>query len=163
MSLVGISGLEPPTPTLSGWCSNQLSYASMFFCFFLKNCFAKVSPTLSLPKQRAFASCDARHQGGALTNWAMLLYVFLEDSLLPPPYTCFAGGVRVLWRSASGWRFSQLSYASMFFLLFLEELLCKDAPHLIFAKAKGVRVLRRSASGWCFSQLHRFFEEIILH
>ena len=24
--LVGMSGLEPPTPTLSGWCSNQLSY-----------------------------------------------------------------------------------------------------------------------------------------
>ena len=24
--LVGSSGLEPPTPTLSGWCSNQLSY-----------------------------------------------------------------------------------------------------------------------------------------
>ena len=25
--LVGASGLEPPTPTLSGWCSNLLSYA----------------------------------------------------------------------------------------------------------------------------------------
>ncbi len=25
-SLVGLSGLEPPTPTLSGWCSNLLSY-----------------------------------------------------------------------------------------------------------------------------------------
>ena len=24
--LVGMSGLEPPTPTLSGWCSNRLSY-----------------------------------------------------------------------------------------------------------------------------------------
>ena len=24
--MVGLSGLEPPTPTLSGWCSNQLSY-----------------------------------------------------------------------------------------------------------------------------------------
>ncbi len=24
--LVGMSGLEPPTPTLSGWCSNLLSY-----------------------------------------------------------------------------------------------------------------------------------------
>ena len=24
--LVGLSGLEPPTPTLSGWCSNLLSY-----------------------------------------------------------------------------------------------------------------------------------------
>ena len=24
--LVGLSGLEPPTPTLSGWCSNRLSY-----------------------------------------------------------------------------------------------------------------------------------------
>jgi len=26
MFVVGMSGLEPPTPTLSGWCSNQLSY-----------------------------------------------------------------------------------------------------------------------------------------
>ena len=25
--MVGASGLEPPTPTLSGWCSNLLSYA----------------------------------------------------------------------------------------------------------------------------------------
>ena len=24
--VVGMSGLEPPTPTLSGWCSNLLSY-----------------------------------------------------------------------------------------------------------------------------------------
>ena len=28
--LVGASGLEPPTPTLSGWCSNLLSYAPIF-------------------------------------------------------------------------------------------------------------------------------------
>ena len=27
--LVGMSGLEPPTPTLSGWCSNLLSYTPM--------------------------------------------------------------------------------------------------------------------------------------
>ena len=26
LQLVGMSGLEPPTPTLSGWCSNRLSY-----------------------------------------------------------------------------------------------------------------------------------------
>ncbi len=28
--LVGMSGLEPPTPTLSGWCSNQLSYIPLY-------------------------------------------------------------------------------------------------------------------------------------
>ena len=28
--LVGLSGLEPPTPTLSGWCSNLLSYNPIF-------------------------------------------------------------------------------------------------------------------------------------
>ncbi len=27
--MVEASGLEPPTPTLSGWCSNLLSYASI--------------------------------------------------------------------------------------------------------------------------------------
>ena len=27
MNVVGASGLEPPTPTMSRWCSNQLSYA----------------------------------------------------------------------------------------------------------------------------------------
>ena len=32
--LVGMSGLEPPTPTLSGWCSNQLSYIPLLVCFF---------------------------------------------------------------------------------------------------------------------------------
>ena len=29
--LVGMSGLEPPTPTLSGWCSNLLSYIPLLF------------------------------------------------------------------------------------------------------------------------------------
>ena len=29
--LVGLSGLEPPTPTLSGWCSNRLSYKPSCF------------------------------------------------------------------------------------------------------------------------------------
>ena len=28
-SMVEMSGLEPPTPTLSGWCSNRLSYISI--------------------------------------------------------------------------------------------------------------------------------------
>ena len=28
--LVGMNGLEPSTPTLSGWCSNQLSYIPLF-------------------------------------------------------------------------------------------------------------------------------------
>ena len=27
INVVGASGLEPPTPTMSRWCSNQLSYA----------------------------------------------------------------------------------------------------------------------------------------
>ncbi len=27
--MVGASGFEPPTPTMSRWCSNQLSYAPM--------------------------------------------------------------------------------------------------------------------------------------
>ena len=30
--VVGMSGLEPPTPTLSGWCSNRLSYIPLFVC-----------------------------------------------------------------------------------------------------------------------------------
>ena len=30
-ALVEASGLEPPTPTLSGWCSNLLSYASILY------------------------------------------------------------------------------------------------------------------------------------
>ena len=28
--MVGLSGLEPPTPALSGQCSNQLSYSPSF-------------------------------------------------------------------------------------------------------------------------------------
>ena len=36
--VVGVSGLEPPTPTLSGWCSNRLSYTPILNCF--------VDPTL---------------------------------------------------------------------------------------------------------------------
>ena len=31
LRLVGLSGLEPPTPTLSGWCSNRLSYKPSLF------------------------------------------------------------------------------------------------------------------------------------
>ena len=30
LSLVEMNGLEPSTPTLSGWCSNQLSYISIW-------------------------------------------------------------------------------------------------------------------------------------
>ena len=29
LNLVVASGLEPPTPTMSRWCSNQLSYATI--------------------------------------------------------------------------------------------------------------------------------------
>ncbi len=29
--LVRLSGLEPPTPTMSRWCSNQLSYRRIRF------------------------------------------------------------------------------------------------------------------------------------
>ena len=41
--LVGASGLEPPTPTMSRWCSNQLSYgrnvteAIIFSAFFVSS------------------------------------------------------------------------------------------------------------------------------
>ena len=31
---MGLSGLEPPTPALSGQCSNQLSYKPVFFQLF---------------------------------------------------------------------------------------------------------------------------------
>ncbi len=31
--LVGMNGLEPSTPTLSGWCSNQLSYIPSVLCW----------------------------------------------------------------------------------------------------------------------------------
>ena len=30
MTMVGMGGLEPLTPTLSGWCSNRLSYIPIF-------------------------------------------------------------------------------------------------------------------------------------
>ena len=33
IGLVGLSGLEPPPPTLSGWCSNRLSYNPIYLCF----------------------------------------------------------------------------------------------------------------------------------
>ena len=48
-SLVGLSGLEPPTPTLSGWCSNRLSYKPSFI-FFDLNGFGPLSSTLDVRK-----------------------------------------------------------------------------------------------------------------
>jgi hypothetical protein len=36
--MVGMGGLEPPTPTLSVWCSNQLSYMPQQpKCFYTNN------------------------------------------------------------------------------------------------------------------------------
>ncbi len=36
--LVGAIGFEPTTPTMSRWCSNQLSYAPGKTEFYLKRC-----------------------------------------------------------------------------------------------------------------------------
>ena len=35
--LVGANGIEPPTPTMSRWCSNQLSYAPVAKANYTRN------------------------------------------------------------------------------------------------------------------------------
>ena len=49
--LVVASGLEPPTPTLSGWCSNRLSYATIIQGCNIKLLFVG-GPTLEEPALR---------------------------------------------------------------------------------------------------------------
>ena len=57
VTLVEVSGLEPPTPTLSGWCSNRLSYIpSACFSDFI-NCHRCAQKWSNSP-----------YQGGALTG-----------------------------------------------------------------------------------------------
>ena len=60
-NLVEMSGLEPPTPTLSGWCSNRLSYNPILS--FSRDEWSRT--TVSKPQ---FFS----YQGGALTGWATI-------------------------------------------------------------------------------------------
>ena len=57
--LVEISGLEPPTPTLSGWCSNQLSYISICLIVLRDTDLHLISPAAM-----AFAPCGARLSRG---------------------------------------------------------------------------------------------------
>ncbi len=73
--LVGASGLEPPTPTLSGWCSNLLSYAPIF---------AKL---LGLSRHPEY-QCDALN----LMSYAPIIHlVMVEMSGIVPLTPCLQG------------------------------------------------------------------------
>ena len=81
-NLVEMSGLEPPTPTLSGWCSNRLSYISILN-FFLRRRMPLRWPTLEEPAFTAepwrSASCEA-----SATGWCSnrLSYIFINLFLM---------------------------------------------------------------------------------
>ena len=34
--MVRLAGLEPVTPTISKWCSNQLSYSRIYFLYYIE-------------------------------------------------------------------------------------------------------------------------------
>ena len=79
-ALVGVSGLEPPTPTLSGWCSNQLSYNPIcarslqcckLFGFSSVAIFYEKVPDIKVVEVSGFEPLTPCLQSRCSTNWAI--------------------------------------------------------------------------------------------
>src|SRR5215217_9477789 len=60
--LVGAIGLEPTTPTMSRWCSNQLSYAPEFV-------FEAAIVAKGCSPPRSLTACSSLPPEGALAPW----------------------------------------------------------------------------------------------
>ena len=82
--LVEMSGLEPPTPTLSGWCSNLLSYISILnLCF--NEYISQITQIRWEPTYKAIASDNAlafawNFVTCSATGWCSNLLSYISSS-----------------------------------------------------------------------------------
>ncbi len=75
MELVGAIGLEPTTPTMSRWCSNQLSYAPTKLC---------ILPFSRTGRKETWASLHAERVSSSAPALALPLHDFrMRPRILP--------------------------------------------------------------------------------
>ena len=99
-ALVGLSGLEPPTPTLSGWCSNLLSYNPISTINLAEPYLATVSVS-HLPCVARWCSKPCELQS-YINFWlfrrrsAQRLRFYLSDKPCPNNLSVYINGLRTL-------------------------------------------------------------------
>ena len=94
-ALVGLSGLEPPTPTLSGWCSNLLSYNPISTINLAEPYLATVSVS-HLPCVARWCSKPCELQSYIYrTNLARTIYPYISTGCVRSPRIfCIFHGLR---------------------------------------------------------------------
>ena len=135
-----MSGLEPPTPTLSGWCSNRLSYISIWFVL------TSLATLVGLLKVVKFT----------LSGWCSNRLSYISIWFVLTSLATLVGVLKVVKSTLSGWCSNLLSYISSSQLSLL--LNCSHASQ--FAFLLGCSSLTRTSSRENFIKCECLVENI---